>query len=57
MHADAHNTREWIGTVATWPIEFEYRDMKLVGLELSQRLRDPEGEFKCDIIIALTHSR
>ncbi len=31
--------------------------MKKVGISLSQRLRDPDGEYKCDIIIALTHSR
>ncbi|KAJ7582554.1 Metallo-dependent phosphatase-like protein [Mycena floridula] len=49
--------REWIGTVATWPETFEYRDMKETGLDLSQRLRDPNGEHRCDFIIALTHSR
>ncbi|KAF9036929.1 Metallo-dependent phosphatase [Hymenopellis radicata] len=49
--------KEWIGTVATWPTEFEYQDMKEIGLDLSRRLRDPQGEYKCDLIIALTHSR
>ncbi|KAK0197572.1 Metallo-dependent phosphatase-like protein [Armillaria mellea] len=49
--------KEWIGTVSMWPPQFEYRDMKKVGISLSQRLRDPDGEYKCDIIIALTHSR
>ena len=43
--------------MSSWPANFEYRDMEEVGIELSKRLRDPEGEFKCDIIIALTHSR
>lgn len=31
--------------------------MKEIGLDLSKRLRDPDGEYKCDLIIALTHSR
>ncbi|KAJ6547135.1 Metallo-dependent phosphatase-like protein [Mycena capillaripes] len=46
--------KEWIGTVATWPPNFEYEDMKKVGLELSERLR---GEHECDLVIALTHCR
>ncbi|KAJ6606568.1 Metallo-dependent phosphatase-like protein [Mycena vulgaris] len=41
-------------TVATWPPQFEYRDMKTIGLELSRRLR---GEHECDLVIALTHCR
>ncbi|GLB35152.1 putative 5'-nucleotidase family protein [Lyophyllum shimeji] len=49
--------REWIDTVATWPPEFTYRDMTEAGLDLSRRLRDPGGEYRCDLIIALTHSR
>ena len=49
--------REWIGTVPSWPSHFEHRDMEEVGRDLSSRLRDPEGEIKCDLIIALTHSR
>lgn len=31
--------------------------MKEVGLELSELLRDPNGPYRVDIIIALTHSR
>jgi len=31
--------------------------MKEVALELSRLLRDPDGEYKCDLIIALTHAR
>ena len=31
--------------------------MRDVALELSRRLRDPDGEYKCDLIIALTHAR
>ncbi|KZT65477.1 Metallo-dependent phosphatase [Daedalea quercina L-15889] len=49
--------KEWIGTVSSWPENFEYRDMAQVGIELSKRLRDPNGEHKCDIVIALTHAR
>jgi len=51
------HSREWIGTVPSWPTNFEYRGMEEVGKSLSSRLRDPEGEYKCDLIIALTHSR
>lgn len=32
-------------------------DMAEIGKKLSQRLRDPQGEHKCDLVIALTHSR
>ncbi|KAF8078151.1 Metallo-dependent phosphatase-like protein [Lyophyllum atratum] len=49
--------KEWIDTVATWPPNFSYRDMTETGLDLSRRLRDPHGEYRCDLIIALTHSR
>lgn len=49
--------REWIATVSTWPSNFKYKDMAEVAIDLSKRLRDPEGEHKCDIIIALTHAR
>ncbi|KAF9070381.1 Metallo-dependent phosphatase-like protein [Rhodocollybia butyracea] len=49
--------REWITTVPTWPRNFVYKDMKEVGLNLSTRLRDPNGEYRCDIIVALTHCR
>ncbi|KAJ7236731.1 Metallo-dependent phosphatase-like protein [Mycena haematopus] len=44
----------WIDTVSTWPANFEYRDMKKVGLELSEQLR---GKHGCELIIALTHCR
>ena len=49
--------REWIGTIATWPQEFVYKDMFETGIDLSRRLRDPQGNYRCDLIIALTHSR
>lgn len=49
--------REWIGTVSAWPENFEYRNMVEVGMDLSRRLRDPNGEYKCDVVIALTHAR
>lgn len=49
--------REWIGTVNSWPSNFEYRDAADVALNLSKKLRDPNGEHKCDLIIALTHAR
>ncbi|KAL0071665.1 hypothetical protein AAF712_001522 [Marasmius tenuissimus] len=49
--------KEWIATVSSWPPNFKYKDMQETGIELSKRLRDPEGEYKCDLIIALTHCR
>ncbi|TDL27236.1 Metallo-dependent phosphatase [Rickenella mellea] len=49
--------KEWIGTVSSWPANFQWRDMTEVGMELSKRLRDPSGEYKCDVIVALTHCR
>ncbi|KAI1790780.1 Metallo-dependent phosphatase [Ganoderma leucocontextum] len=49
--------KEWIATVSTWPSNFQYKDMTEVALDLSKRLRDPNGEHKCDLIIALTHAR
>lgn len=47
--------RAWITTVPAWPSEFVHRDMTEVGMELSRLLRGEE--HKCDIILALTHSR
>ncbi|TCD68923.1 hypothetical protein EIP91_009474 [Steccherinum ochraceum] len=49
--------KEWIGTISSWPSTFKYKDVAEVGRDLSRRLRDPNGEYKCDIIIALTHAR
>ncbi|KAH7927752.1 Metallo-dependent phosphatase [Leucogyrophana mollusca] len=48
---------EWITTVSSWPPNFKYKDMAEVGRALSAILRDPEGQHKCDLIIALTHAR
>lgn len=49
--------RDWIATIPSWPDTFRYRQMKDVALELSKELRDPKGEHRVDIIIAITHSR
>ncbi|KAJ4488358.1 Metallo-dependent phosphatase-like protein [Lentinula aciculospora] len=49
--------KEWITTVPTWPQNFVHKDIKEAGLDLSRRLRDPNGPHKCDIILALTHCR
>ncbi|KIO34287.1 hypothetical protein M407DRAFT_16826 [Tulasnella calospora MUT 4182] len=49
--------KEWIATVNSWPPNFQYQPMDQVGVELSKLLRDPEGEYKCDLILALTHAR
>ena len=49
--------RDWIPTITGWPEEFIYQDMSETGKRLSAKLRDPQGEYKCDFVIALTHSR
>ncbi|ORY29141.1 hypothetical protein BCR39DRAFT_532806 [Naematelia encephala] len=49
--------KDWIATIPSWPESFQYREMKETALELSKELRDPHGEHKVDIIIALTHCR
>ena len=56
-HHHVFFTREWITTVPSWPPEFVYKPMKEIGLKLSKLLRDPDGEYRCDFIIALTHCR
>ncbi|OJA12758.1 hypothetical protein AZE42_07930 [Rhizopogon vesiculosus] len=49
--------KQWTDTLPSWPTNFQYEDMAQVAIRLSQRLRDPNGEYKCDIILALTHCR
>ncbi|KAK8843476.1 hypothetical protein IAR55_007135 [Kwoniella newhampshirensis] len=48
---------DWIATIPSWQKNFVYRDMKDTALELSKELRDPNGEHKVDLIVALTHCR
>ncbi|TFK22404.1 Metallo-dependent phosphatase [Coprinopsis marcescibilis] len=48
---------DWIPTITGWPKEFIYQDIAEIGKKLSAKLRDPQGEYKCDLVIALTHSR
>ncbi|KAF8840348.1 Metallo-dependent phosphatase [Paxillus ammoniavirescens] len=48
---------DWIATITGWPSNFKYQEMAKVGKDLSALLRDPTGPYKCDFIIALTHSR
>ncbi|PIL23766.1 hypothetical protein GSI_13516 [Ganoderma sinense ZZ0214-1] len=43
--------KEWIATVSTWPANFKYKDMVEVALDLSKRLRDPNGEHKYDLCV------
>ncbi|OAX31679.1 Metallo-dependent phosphatase [Rhizopogon vinicolor AM-OR11-026] len=49
--------KQWIDTLLSWPANFQYKDMAQVAIDLSKKLRDPNGEHKCDIILALTHCR
>ncbi|KAL4065330.1 Metallo-dependent phosphatase-like protein [Scleroderma citrinum] len=48
---------DWITTVSSWPQNFKFRSMRDAGMELSEILRNPDGEYRCDLIIALTHCR
>ncbi|KAG6333825.1 hypothetical protein ID866_5257 [Astraeus odoratus] len=48
---------QWIGTISSWPPNFKYRSMADTAKELSQILRKPDGEYKCELILALTHCR
>ncbi|KAG8830103.1 hypothetical protein FRC17_005394 [Serendipita sp. 399] len=48
---------DWIKTISSWPSNYKYQDMTQVAIDLSKQLRDPSGDQKCDLIIALTHSR
>jgi 2',3'-cyclic-nucleotide 2'-phosphodiesterase (5'-nucleotidase family) len=50
-------SRDWIATIPSWPESFKYRSMVDTAMELSKELRDPKGEHKVDMIIALTHCR
>ncbi|KAH8829650.1 Metallo-dependent phosphatase-like protein [Flagelloscypha sp. PMI_526] len=45
--------KDWIATVASWPPNFKWKDMTETGIDLSKRLRDPNGEFK-DVALAKT---
>ncbi|KIJ34629.1 hypothetical protein M422DRAFT_213016 [Sphaerobolus stellatus SS14] len=49
--------QEWITTIPSWPPNFKYQDMAEIAINLSKKLRDPAGEWRCDLVIALTHSR
>ncbi|OAX32330.1 Metallo-dependent phosphatase [Rhizopogon vinicolor AM-OR11-026] len=49
--------KQWIATLPSWPANFQHRDMAQVAIELSKKLRDTNGEYKCDIVLALTHCR
>lgn len=47
----------WIATVSSWPQNFKFKSMSDTGRELSEMLRNPDGEYRCDLIIALSHCR
>ncbi|KAJ3576504.1 hypothetical protein NP233_g387 [Leucocoprinus birnbaumii] len=44
--------KEWTGPINGWPENFVWNDMIEVGKALSVKLRDPAGEYKCDLVIA-----
>ncbi|KAL7316756.1 hypothetical protein PS15m_003206 [Mucor circinelloides] len=49
--------KEWIQTIPSFPPELTYYDFVQVAQDLSRQLRDPNGPYKADLIIALTHMR
>ncbi|CAG8649887.1 5151_t:CDS:2 [Funneliformis caledonium] len=46
-----------IGLVENLPPTLQYKDFIAVGKELAAKLRDPNGDYAVDLVIALTHSR
>ncbi|KAI8388837.1 Metallo-dependent phosphatase-like protein [Radiomyces spectabilis] len=48
---------EWIQTIPSFPPELVYHDFVNVGHQLAKMLKDPEGSYKVDLVIALTHMR
>lgn len=49
--------KDWIATVPAFPPSFRYRSMVSMARKLSMELRDPAGEHRCDLVVALTHCR
>ncbi|KAL9712255.1 hypothetical protein Ac2012v2_005334 [Leucoagaricus gongylophorus] len=49
--------KDWIDAVTGWPTNFDHRDFVEIGTKLSTKLRDPNGQYRCDLIIAITHCR
>ncbi|CEP09935.1 hypothetical protein [Parasitella parasitica] len=48
---------EWIQTIPSFPPELTYYDFVQVAKDLSRQLRDPNGPYNVDLVIALTHMR
>ncbi|CAG8554798.1 1270_t:CDS:2 [Cetraspora pellucida] len=49
--------KEWLETIPNLPSNLLYKDFVSTGKELSTQLRDPNGPYAVDLIIALTHCR
>lgn len=49
--------KEWIETIPSFPPELTYYDFVQVAQDLSRQLRDPNGPYQVDLVIALTHMR
>ncbi|ORZ07202.1 Metallo-dependent phosphatase-like protein [Absidia repens] len=49
--------KEWIQTIPSFPSDLLYHDFCQVAQELSTMLRDPQGPYKVDLVLALTHMR
>ncbi|CAO3601047.1 unnamed protein product [Absidia cylindrospora] len=49
--------KEWIQTIPSFPSDLLYHDFCQVAQDLSTMLRDPQGPYKVDLVLALTHMR
>ncbi|CAO3651839.1 unnamed protein product [Cunninghamella blakesleeana] len=49
--------KDWIQTIPSFPPDLIYHDFIEVANQLSNMLRDPNGPYKVDLVIALTHMR
>ncbi|CAG8461109.1 11978_t:CDS:2, partial [Acaulospora morrowiae] len=49
--------KEWLETIPGLPKTLQYEDFIAVGKELAIKLRDPNGPYAVDLVIALSHSR
>ncbi|GBC00114.1 hypothetical protein RclHR1_03750013 [Rhizophagus clarus] len=49
--------KDWLETIPGLPPTLQYKDFITVGKELAAQLRDPNGPYAVDLVIALTHCR
>ncbi|OZJ04273.1 hypothetical protein BZG36_02569 [Bifiguratus adelaidae] len=49
--------KDWIATIPSFPPNYTYTDAVETAKRVSRKLRDPNGEYRADIVVALTHMR